>query len=987
MAGQRRWAWVAACWVVLLGAAVSSLAGDTEPKRRPNILVVIADDWSWPYASVLDEKAGAAREGVLFSHAFAAAPSCTTSRAAILTGQAIHRLGDGGNQSGRLPAEHRVYPDALEEAGYFVGYTGKGWGPGNLRASQRSRNPAGPRFASFDEFLEKRPAGAPFCFWYGSYNPHRPYERDSGLAAGMDPATPRLAPFLPDDEVVRRDLLDHLVEVQRFDDELGRQLLLLERHGLLEDTLVVATSDQGMPFPRSKTTLYDSGVRIPLALMWKGTVPGGRVVDDLVGQTDFAPTFLAAAGVAAWPEMTGRSFWDVLQGDGAGRVDSSRDHVFVERERHGVCREGDKSYPVRGIRTDKYLYLRNLRPELLPAGDPRYPTGIGPFGDLDPGPTKDFLLGHRCDARFEDAYRRATAPRPAEELYDCSADPHQMNNLAAKSELAEVKEELRTGLDRWMESTGDPRALGETDLWDKAPFFGSRASVEQRERFIAEWEAGEDQRPNIVVILADDMGYSDLGCFGGEISTPNLDRLAEGGLRFTGFYNSARCCPSRAALLTGLYPHQSGMGHMDQDWGLPSYRGRLNDCCFTLGELLQQAGYRTILAGKWHVGDERGGWPLDRGFERFYGTPQGGGHYFRMLPDRQLVQGEEVVEPPADWYSTEAFTDQAVRYVREAAEEGKPFFCYLAYFAPHYPLHARPDEIAPYLGKYREGWEVARAGRFCRQVEMGIVPSGVQLSPPSAEIPRWEGVRKQAEMDRRMAVYAAQVSNLDRGVGRLVAELERADVLENTLLMFLSDNGATMAGGPLGFTRTDRGKRGAETGTADSYASAGMGWANVSNTPFRDYKSRVYEGGIATPLIVHWPAKIRDRGAIRRQVGHVIDLVPTCLAAADVDYPTERDGKAILPLEGKSLLPAFEAATAEPRTLCWEHMGNRAVREGKWKLVALHGKPWELYDLDSDPTETNNLADGDPERARRMAAIYTEWAERCGVIPWDERPR
>ena len=988
---------------MLVSAAISVAETAATTTKKPNILFVIADDWSWPHASVYGSDGVVstpnfdrlARDGVLFTHAFAAAPSCTTSRAAILTGLPIHRLGDGGNQSGRLPSEYRVYPEALEEAGYFVGYCGKGWAPGDVKKSGRKRNPAGPRFKSLAEFLEDRPDEKPFCFWYGSFNPHRPYDRDSGLRAGKDPKAVELPPFLPDEEIIRHDMLDYFVEVQRYDDELGKLLDSLERRGLTEGTLVLATSDQGMPFPRSKTNLYDSGTRIPLAVMWKGTIRGNRTVDDLVGQTDFAPTILEAAGVERWSEMTGRSFLDVLMGEADGRVDPLRDHVFVERERHGACREGDKSYPVRGIRTERYLYLRNLRPELLPAGDPMYPTKIGPFGDMDPGPTKDFYLDHRHTRAVRPYFERATSPRPAEELYDCSIDPWQMNNLADEESHDDEKAKLRKQLDRWMESTGDPRAHGETDLWDKAYYVGSRATPEQREEIRAQWSAEEEQarqgrsgpaRPNIVVILADDMGFSDLGCYGGEIETPHLDRLASRGLRFTQFYNSARCCPTRAALLTGVYPHQSGIGHMSQDWNLPAYRGRLNEGCATIAEALRPAGYRTIISGKWHVGEARGEWPLDRGFDRFYGTPQGGGHYFRMLPRRQLVLDTEVIEPEDGWYSTDAFTDQAIGFIRESAEMEKPFFCYLAYFAPHYPLHARPEEIEPYLGKYRQGWTVAREARFRRQIEMEIVPSSTRLSSPDSAMPDWKTVGNQEEMDRRMAVYAAQVSNMDRGIGRLVAALEEAGQLENTLLMFLSDNGACDAGGPFGFTRKDRGDAKALTGTPNSYASFGRAWATVSNTPFRKYKGEIHEGGIATPLIIHWPARISDGGSFRKHVGHVIDLMPTCLDVAGAAFPESRNGKPTIPLEGMSLVPAFEGRSAEPRTLCWEHMGNRGVRVGQWKLVALNGEPWELYNLETDPTETENLVANEPDRVGQMAQAYDQWAERCGVLPWEETP-
>jgi len=493
-------------------------------------------------------------------------------------------------------------------------------------------------------------------------------------------------------------------------------------------------------------------------------------------------------------------------------------------------------------------------------------------------------------------------------------------------------------------------------------------------------------RPNILLILADDMGFSDIGCYGSEIPTPHLDRLAARGLRFTQFYNAARCCPTRAALLTGLYPHQAGVGHMEPDFRLPGYRGFLNGTCVTLAEALGPAGYQTFIVGKWHVGTQRGCWPLARGFERFYGVPQGPGHYFHPLPGRPLVLDDHQIEPPADWFSTEAFTDYAIQFIQAAAQRDKPFFCYLAYYAPHYPLQARPADIQRNLGKYAEGWAPLRAARYARQVQQGIVRPEWRLSDPHPQVPPWNDVEDRQEMDRRMAVYAAQVAKLDAGIGKVVGALEELKILDNTLLVFLSDNGGDAAGGPLGFAGHGRGDPKAVIGTAESYASYGLAWANVSNTPFRAFKAEVFEGGIATPLIVHWPARIRSGGGLRHQVGHVIDIMPTLLDAAGAKYPQTRNGKPTTPPEGMSLLGAIDDRPAQERTLCWEHMGNRAARSGRWKLVAYHRGPWELYDMETDRTETRDLAAQHPERVQELAALYDQWAERCNVRPWSELP-
>ncbi|MBN1443465.1 MAG: arylsulfatase [Planctomycetes bacterium] len=494
-------------------------------------------------------------------------------------------------------------------------------------------------------------------------------------------------------------------------------------------------------------------------------------------------------------------------------------------------------------------------------------------------------------------------------------------------------------------------------------------------------EAGSAERPNIIVILADDMGYSDIGCFGGEIQTPNLDRLAAEGLRFTSFCNTGRCCPTRASLLTGLYPHRAGVGHMTQDRGLPAYLGRLNDGCVTIAEVLKEAGYIAMMTGKWHVGGEPDHWPTRRGFEMFYGTPEGGGFYFKPRPGRSVRLGEEKAEIPEGWYITDALSDHAVRFIDEARDSGKPFFLYVAHIAPHWPLQARREDIARYRGKYLEGWEALRKKRHARQIELGIVEAKWGISPADPRAPRWEDVEDKEEMDLRMAVYAAQIDVMDRGIGRILSKVREIGAEENTLIMFLSDNGGCAEGGPLGFTR---GAEGAATGSADSFASYGLAWANASNTPFRRFKHWTHEGGIATPLIARWPRGIARRGEIERQPGHVIDILATCVDAAGAKYPEIHEGRRIAPLDGRSLRPAFEGRKMEDRALYWEHEGNRAVLRGGWKLVAAHGGDWELYGLEDDRCELDDLAAVYRGHVEGMILDYDRWAERCGVRPWSE---
>jgi arylsulfatase len=483
-------------------------------------------------------------------------------------------------------------------------------------------------------------------------------------------------------------------------------------------------------------------------------------------------------------------------------------------------------------------------------------------------------------------------------------------------------------------------------------------------------------RPNIVVILADDMGFSDVGCYGGEISTPNLDRLAAEGLRFTQFYNAARCCPTRAALLTGLYPHQAGVGAMIRNLGTPAYQGFLNDAGVTIAEVLREQGYRTFMSGKWHVGEERPHWPTDRGFDRYFGLISGASSYFKLDKGRKMALDDQPFTPPAEgFYLTDAITTHALQFLDEA--KGKPFFLYLAYTAPHWPLHALPDDIAKYRGRYRLGWDELRRQRHTRQLKLGLVNKQWPLSPRDPAAPAWDSLRDAAKdaWDLRMAVYAAQIDRMDQGIGRVRAKLRQLGVEKNTLILFLSDNGGC-------HERVGATNPAAPPGGPDSFMAYGLPWANASNTPFRQFKSRVHEGGIATPLIAWWPALIKKGGRLTPQVGHVIDLMPTVLEAAGAEHPEKFHGRELTPLAGRSLLPVLRGQTRPVHdALFWEHFGNRAVRQGRWKLVALAQRDWELYDLEADRTELNNLAAIQPEKVTELAALYRQWAERCGVKP------
>ncbi|MEP7363080.1 MAG: arylsulfatase [Acidobacteriota bacterium] len=485
------------------------------------------------------------------------------------------------------------------------------------------------------------------------------------------------------------------------------------------------------------------------------------------------------------------------------------------------------------------------------------------------------------------------------------------------------------------------------------------------------------KRPNIILIMADDMGYSDLGCFGSEIHTPNLDRLATGGMRLTQFYNTARCCPTRASLLTGLYPHQAGIGHMVNPRPIPAYQGYLNDRCSTLAEVLRGAGYKTLMSGKWHVGENRPHWPVDRGFDHYFGLISGADNYWKLDPGRKMAIDDKPYTPPAKgFYMTDAIADHAAGFIDQHGRGEQPFFLYAAFTAPHWPLHAYPEDIAKYQGKYEKGWDALRQERHKRMIEMDIVDKKWPLTERDSTAPAWESVKDKKALDLAMAVYAAQIDRLDQGIGKILDKLREVGAEENTLVMFLSDNGGCAE-------VVNQGKKGVPPGPVDSYLSYGLAWANASNTPFRLYKHWVHEGGISTPFIAHWPKVIKKTNSFSREVGHLVDVMATCVDISGAKYP----GAPIQPMEGKSLLPVFQGKKRPERTLFWEHEGNRAVRRGKWKLVSRNPGKWELYDVEADRTEFKDLAAKMPAKVADFDQQYTAWASRCGVLPFDTLPK
>jgi arylsulfatase A-like enzyme len=491
--------------------------------------------------------------------------------------------------------------------------------------------------------------------------------------------------------------------------------------------------------------------------------------------------------------------------------------------------------------------------------------------------------------------------------------------------------------------------------------------------------AAPQPKPNILLIMVDDMGFSDLGCYGSTISTPNIDSLAKSGIRYNHFYNAARCCPTRASLLTGLYPHQSGLGWMTAaDLGHKGYHGDLNDDCRTMAECLKDAGYGTYMSGKWHVSRKESSWPRQRGFDRFYGMIRGGASYWSP----KLTLGNKAVKPGDDYYLTEGITKHANLFLDEHFEKStdKPFFLYLAHYAPHLPLHARPEDIAKYRGKFKKGWDKLREEKYQRMLKMGIIDPSNKLSTKTKFSKDWDKLdpKRQEAMELRMAIYAAMIDSMDRGIGEVIETLKKHDAFDNTLILFLSDNG-----GEHSFSgRNDMDI--ASYGTNASMLGYGPSWATYSNTPFRYFKKYAHEGGISSPLIAHWPKGIKPQEKMNKQVGHVTDLMPTLLQLAGASYQPKDGDKTYPDLVGQSLVPTFTGKSYQRAPIIWEHNGT--LRKGKWKLVAegIKGN-WELYDMEADRSETNNLASQHPDILNTLAAKWDKIAKDTHVYPLDGR--
>ena len=526
--------------------------------------------------------------------------------------------------------------------------------------------------------------------------------------------------------------------------------------------------------------------------------------------------------------------------------------------------------------------------------------------------------------------------------------------------------------------------------------------------------ASAADRPNIIVVLMDDLGYSDLGCYGGEIDTPNIDALAAGGVRFESFYNSARCCPSRASLMTGLYPPQTGIAsfttrqpHATRG---AAYLGRLNDRCVTLGETLGSAGYSSYYVGKWHLHNETG--PTQRGFDEFFGYTFDHSHdqwdagFYERLP---AGRKKEIDRPQGEFYATDVFNEYALEFIRQGQKRDQPWFLFLGHSSPHFPVQAPPESADKYFDTYMRGWDVLRQERFARMKRIGLIDgkrwtfTERSLVPvdrddiangfPGQPNPAWDSIEKPRRMDlaRRMSLFAAMVEHVDRGIGEIVKHLKKTNEFDNTVIMLLSDNGACYEWGPYGFDQRSRegltilhtGDDLRKMGGPGTYHSYGSAWANLGNTPFRLYKHFTTEGGTASPFIAHWPSGIRKTGGWVRERGHIVDVMPTLRAIAGAAYPSDFAGRDVQPEEGLNLLPVFNGKRLPKRPIYFEHQEARAVIQGDWKVVWGKRMPWEieweLYNLKNDRSETTNLAERYPNRVKQLAAQWEQYAKRTGI--------
>ncbi len=916
------------------------------PAARPNILFMIADDWGWNHAGAygctwvktptFDR---VAREGLLFRHAFTSNPKCSPCRASILTGRNTWQLEEACCHNGLFPAKFAVYPDLLEQAGYAVGSTGKGWGPGDFRGGGFTRNPAGPVFdghnlqpdlkavsnkdlaANFADFLQQRKPGQPFCFWLGTSEPHRAYEPDAGIRAGKRASDAVVPGYLPDNDIVRRDLLDYAMEVEWGDRQFGRALQVLEQSGELENTLIVMTSDHGMPFPRVKGQIYEDGFHLPLAMRWGSKIQAGRVVDDFINVRDLAPTFLELAGLQPHPQMTGRSLTDVLTSQQSGWIDPARNVMLVGKERHDLGRPHDWGYPVRAIRTPEFLFVHNYEPNRWPAGNPETD-----FGNCDGSPTKDWLKQEQ--GKF---YELAFGKRREFELYRISADPECLTNLIDDPQLQATARELRQRMESMLLAEEDPRALGRGEILESYQYVSGRRKAHD------EWLKTQPARPNVLFLIADDLNC-DLGAYGHPlVQSPHIDRLASRGLRFDQAYCQYPLCgPSRASFMCGLYPDQTGI-HQNAI----RIRERLENV-ETMTQMFRNQGYTAARVGKiFHYNvpadignsghDDPASWDLvinPRGRDK---TDED--QIFSLKPGQFGGSLSWLAAEGTDEQQTDGVgATEAIRLLERFAAERTPFFLAVGFYRPHTPY------VAP--RKYFDLYPL-------EQIVVPSVPAGYLETLPKPAQATLQDKPEQVNLPKETArqalqAYYASISFMDAQVGRVLEALEKYGLADDTIVVMTSDHGYHM------------GEHG------------------------HFQKRSLYENGARVPLIVSVP-KMTSSGQSTRALVEMVDFYPTLAEWCHLTPPAH--------VAGVSFAPAVAQPATSPRdSALTQFASGYAVRTQRYRYVEwgpAGREGVELYDRDSDPAEMHNLGQSPQHAAIRqeLAAILRARVAEAGRVP------
>ncbi len=890
------WRVTTCLWILCLGVGRSNASASRPVDRtRPNIVFLMADDWSWPHAGILGDPVvktphfdRIAQEGILFENAFVSTPSCTPSRLSVLTGQHHWRLREGDSLGGSLREAFPVYTELLQKAGYRIGRYGKGVWPS--KHSFRKRDSFGKRFRSFDAFVETRQPGEPFCYWHGGQDPHRPYDLQVGVKSGIKLEDVRVPACLPDNKTVRIDVADYLWEVQRFDREAGRILARLAAMGELNNTLVVMSGDNGMPFPRCKATLYDQGTRVPLAIRWGARVQGRRRVSDFVSLCDLAPTFLQSAGLDIPNQMTGRSLMPILLSPESGQVDPTRTFVLTGMERHVY------SYPARALRTQTHLYIRNFHPDTWPTGEvkghnPQYdfaatpwPTEPGAFSfNIDPSPSKQYLRLHRHEKATTPFSDLAFLSHPPDELYDLAKDPDQLNNLAQDRAYAEIKADLSRTLNAKLAESHDPRLA--------------------------------NSRPNVLFIAMDDLNDW-IGCMRGhpQAKTPHMDRLAASGVLFTNAHCAAPACnPSRTAIMTGRSPHRSGLYANGQKMRevlpdaelMPKYFSRYGYWAGGSGKIL----HYFIDAHSWddYYPAKETENPFPRTLypkQRPVSLPRGGPWQYVETDWGPLHATDE--EFGGDWLVSKWVGEQLRK------KHNQPFFLACGIYRPHEPWFVPkkyfdlfPLEDIQLPQGYKEG-------------DLDDLPPEGQRRGPNRYFAH---IRKNKQWKQGIQGYLASIAFADAMVGRVIESLEQGPNRDNTIVVLWGDHGWHLG----------------EKQHWQKYT----GWRVCTRVPLM----------VRVPAGVPGLAQGSQAGSICTKPVNLLSLFPTLTDLADLPHKPDNDGP--------SLVPLLKNPEADWPFVSVTHLNkpdNYALSTESWRYIHYANGDEELYNNQTDPHEWTNLA-------------------------------